>query len=186
MASYEEWNRAIAQHFTTGVPLGNAVYLSIDEDVVARIAATPGSLTVSPLDALADFKRAVRERVVLEGHRVGLSSIYGRSQDGVPNGVAFLAIMVLAAGQMAEEEREESGRIDEKDYFRRLRTLLDLEDVTGRPDGMKSGADAEEPLWLVWNRWLEAAGFVSTARRRKEPIRYIDYSHLADVAAEGR
>lgn len=175
MANYDAWNRAISQHFTAGVPLGNAIYLSVDEDVIAQIAATPDALPVQPVDALADYLAAVRGRVVLEGRRMGLRTIASRDPDNVPSCVAFLALMVMAAGDMAGEVQEDRGHIDEKDYFRRLRKLLGLEAIGGRPEGMKSGAEAEEPLWLLWNRWLGSVGFVSTARRRAETTRYIDY-----------
>ena len=174
MASYDSWNRAIIQHFTAGIPLGNAVYLSVDEDVIAQIASTQNALLVAPADALLDFRRAVRDRVVLEGRRVALTTIERRTRVDEPGGVAFLALMVLAASDMAEEEREDSGRIDEKDYFRRLRQRLGLEAIPGRPDGLKTGA--EEPLWVDWNRWLEASGFVSTARPGDTSNRkYINY-----------
>ena len=174
MASYDSWNRAIIQHFTAGIPLGNAVYLSVDEDVIAQVASTQDALLVAPADALLDFRRAVRDRVVLEGRRVALSTIDRRTRADEPGGVAFLALMVLAASQMAEEDRGDSSRIDEKDYFRRLRIQLDLEAVRGRPEGLPPGD--EEPLWMVWNRWLEASGFVSTARPSDASNRkYINY-----------
>ena len=36
MATYDEWNKAIAEYFVSGLPSGATVYLSVDE------AATDG------------------------------------------------------------------------------------------------------------------------------------------------
>jgi hypothetical protein len=37
MPNYREWNRALVSYFTSGVPRGTKVYLSIDDDLLERI-----------------------------------------------------------------------------------------------------------------------------------------------------
>lgn len=174
MAAYEVWNRAIIQHFKTGIPLGNSVYLSVDEDVIAQIAANQDDLAFSPGEAVDDFRRAVRDRVVLQGRRVGLGSVAAIGTDGTPGGVAFLAMLVMSASRMANEGQSDEDHIDEMDFFRRLRELLGLDADPGRPTGL--GVGDEEPLWLRWNAWLGAMGFVSTARRGRRNRTYVNYA----------
>lgn len=174
MATYDAWNRAIIEHVTIGIPDGSMVYLSIDEEVIAQIGRESPFATSVSGDPFDDFSRAVRHRVVLEGKRVAIDSLARSTSDGRPGGVAFLALMVVAASHMADDEMEDTGKIDEKDYFRRLRLLLGLPPIVGRPEGMKAGS--EEPLWRAWNAWLQSAAFVPTARRGEDQNkRFIAY-----------
>lgn len=174
MASYETWNRAIIDHFTVGISLGSMVYLSIDEEIIAQIGQRIGLRDEGRADPLADFRRAVRERVVLESRRVRVRSLTGYTDAGFPQGVAFLATLVLSASKMANEDLADDARIDELDFFQRLRGLLDLERIRGRPEGFATGD--EEPLWRDWNAWLQAQGFISTARRGKRNRTYVQYA----------
>ena len=173
MVSYEVWNQAIIEHVTVGAALGSMVYLAIDEDVIGEIGRGLTGRTDQQDDHFADFKRAVRDRVVMQGKRLALGDVLQPSRTELPNGVGFLSLMVLAATNMADEELDGKARIDEKDYFRRLRALLGLEQVVGRPVGLRPGD--EEPLWVQWNKWLQAAGFVTTARHGEGPRRFINY-----------
>lgn len=168
MVSYIEWNQAIVSYFISGVPRGTKIYLSVDDDVLERIGRelvsdpTKGSWS-------ADFRAAVREKVILEG-QANLGNLQGRDSDGLPQGVAFLGATVLAAYQMADEEK-----ISELNHFRRLREVLGLSG-SGRPPGMEFGYAAEEPLWKSWNRWLMEQGFQPSAQRGPGgPTTYVYY-----------
>lgn len=168
MPNYREWNQALVSYFTSGVPRGTKVYLSIDDDLLERIgqdlAQAPKTDSWS-----ADFHAAVREKVVFEG-QITLNNLQGRDADGFPRSVAFLGATVLAAYQMAETDK-----ISELNYFKRLREVLGLSGV-GRPPGMKSGEAAEEPLWKDWNRWLMEQGFLPSAKRGRGGSKtYINY-----------
>ena len=167
MASYREWNRALVSYFTSGVPRGIKVYLSVDDDILERIGQgfnhTPKTGSWS-----GDFRVAVREEVIIE-RQVDLGNLQGRTPDGLPQGVAFLGATVLAAYQMAEEEQ-----IDQNNYFRRLREVLGFStSESGRPSGMERGS--EESLWLEWKRWLMEKGFLSSAQRGDGSTTYISY-----------
>ncbi|MDL5053457.1 hypothetical protein QQ056_07865 [Oscillatoria laete-virens NRMC-F 0139] len=168
MASYREWNQVLASYFTSGVPRGTKVYLSIDDDLLERIGQ---NLPQPPrADSWSeDFQAAVREEVVFDG-QITLSNLQERDADSFPRSVAFLCATVLAAYQMAETEE-----ISERNYFKRLQEVLGLSGV-GRPPGMKSGDVAEEPLWKEWNRWLMEQGFMPSAKRGRGGSKiYINY-----------
>ncbi|MEH1846590.1 MAG: hypothetical protein V7L25_16745 [Nostoc sp.] len=99
-----------------------------------------------------------------------MQHLKGRDSQGLPKGVAFLCATILAASQMAQEEK-----ISETNYFKRLREILALPGFS-RPPGMKSGNEAEEPLWREWNRWLMEHGFLPSAQRgRGGSTTYINY-----------
>ena len=169
MVSYREWNRALVSYFTTGITRGTKVYLSVDDDILERIGQgfnhTPKTGSWS-----GDFRVAVREEVIVE-RQVKLANLQGRTPDGLPQGVAFLGATVLAAYQMAEEEQ-----IDQKNYFHRLREVLDIStSESGRPPGMERGYEAEEPLWLEWKRWVMEKGFLSSVQRGDGSTIYIYY-----------
>lgn len=168
MASYRDWNQALVFYFTSGVPRGTKVYLSVDDDVLERIGR---GFNREPTAAnwSDDFRTAVRKQVI-DDEQVNLAYLQGRDSGGLPQGVAFLGATVLAAYQMADEEK-----ISELNYFRRLREVLGLSG-SGRPAGMKSGNTAEEPLWKNWHLWLMQQGFLPSARRgRGGSTTYINY-----------
>jgi hypothetical protein len=93
--NYARWNQAIVQWATLGVPHGTPVYLSVDEEVLA-------SLGLGPVE---DFCQAVRAQVV-DGQRVQLSTLQNQSLPE-PAGVAFLALMVLAANDMMRDDKRD-------------------------------------------------------------------------------
>lgn len=168
MVSYTDWNKALVSYFITGVPRGTKIYLSVDDDVLERIGR---ELAPAPTDGSwsADFRAVVRGEAILEG-QVNLDNLQGRDSDGLPQGVAFLGTTVLAAYQMADEER-----VSELNHFRRLREVLGLFGA-GRPPGMEFGYAAEEPLWKDWNCWLMEQGFQPSAQQgRGGPTIYINY-----------
>ena len=167
MASYSEWNDAIADFFTRRTLRGDMFHLSVDEDALSEIAESP-SLSIRP-NAVVDFERAVRLRGVRQGS-VRLPNARRSGKTKAPGCVAFLAAMSLAAHRMAPDDD-----IGENNYFRRLREILDLTDGSGRPEGMlKPGS--EEPLWTALNKWVLEKGWRPSAERGDGvPMRYINY-----------
>lgn len=163
MASYDDWNSAIARAFTEGVASGTPVYLAIDESTLEAIGGSAGWTSVPGRTWTADFLAALTE---IARDEVNLPALKRRtSLDNPPRGVAFLAAMVLAASRMAEDEEHSDNA-----YFTRLCEVLELPPVGGglhgsqRPLGLE-GAGAEEPLWLAWNAWLLRRGLLPTASR---------------------
>lgn len=174
MPTYEQWNTAIVDAFTRGVPSGAPVYLAVDDEALEEVGAAsfPG---VEPQAAwVEDFRQALRAKLI-GAARVQLGRIDGqRSADGPPDCVAFLGAMVLAACRMQQQ-----ANISELSYFQHLREFLGVDEDPGpppssRPAGMPSGR--EEPLWEAWNGWLSRRGFLPTASRGPEGgHKYINY-----------
>ncbi|MEH1951184.1 MAG: hypothetical protein V7K77_30170 [Nostoc sp.] len=167
MANYTDWNQALIDYFIKGTPHGTKIYLSVDEDVIERIGYYFGQSSTSGT-WVDDFCTAVRRKVIFEG-QVNLQHLKGRDSQGLPKGVAFLCATILAASQMAQEEK-----ISETNYFKRLREILSLSGFA-RPSGMKFGNEAEEPLWREWNRWLMEHRFLPSAQRGSGSATYINY-----------
>ncbi|MCT7963465.1 hypothetical protein NG791_22575 [Laspinema sp. D1] len=168
MANYQQWNQAIASYFTSGIPRGTRVYLSVDDDILDRIGGE-FDLELNADTWGDDFRAAVTKKVIVDD-RLDLQRLQSISSKRPPPGIAFLGLCVLAASEMAEEDE-----ISDRDYFRQLRKVLGLSDY-GRPPGMEFGDKAEEPLWKDWNRWLSRQRFESTAHRGpRGPRTYINY-----------
>ncbi|MEH1817412.1 MAG: hypothetical protein V7K26_34285 [Nostoc sp.] len=167
MANYTDWNQALIDYFIKGTPHGTKIYLSVDEDVIERIGYHFGQLSTSGT-WVDDFCTAVKRKVIFEG-QVNLQHLKGRDSQGLPKGVAFLCATILAASQMAEEEKT-----SETNYFKRLREILALPGFA-RPLGMKFGNEAEEPLWREWNGWLMEDRFLPSAQRGGGAATYINY-----------
>ena len=99
MASYLEWNEAIAEYFAYGLTPGDTYYLSVDVDALIEIGTYhlgEDRLT----DAVQNFEMAVQEECVTDG-RVTLPETTPQRPYGTPACVAFLGAMVLAAHRMA-------------------------------------------------------------------------------------
>ncbi|MHC5771238.1 MAG: hypothetical protein ACYTXI_37885 [Nostoc sp.] len=168
MANYTDWNQALISYFISGTPHGTKIYLSVDEDVIGRIGYNFEKLPTN-VTWVNDLCTAVKRKVIFEGE-VNLQHLKGRDSQGLPKGVAFLSATILAASQMAQEEK-----ISETNYFKRLREILALPG-SSRPPGMKLGYEAEEPLWQEWNRWLMEHRFLPSAQRgRGGATTYINY-----------
>ncbi|NTU58876.1 MAG: hypothetical protein HGB00_08195 [Chlorobiaceae bacterium] len=173
MPSYEEWNEAIIRFHTRNVPKGSPVYLTVNDEAVRQVGRSVLGLAEWDV-AYEDFIIAVRGKCTngREEHlEVCLDGLGGINEEsGLPNGIAFLAITVLAAHKMANAEG-----IDHTNYFRRLRQVLGFSaGGVGRPPGLDVGQ--EEPLWRSWGMWLDSNGWAATAERGPEgPMRYINY-----------
>lgn len=173
-ATYEEWNKALVDYFTAGVSKGSEIYLSVDIDELEAIASGFLKTKLGRRKPENDFADAIKQRCVdsVRG-RVKLAPLRTKDESGIPQGVAFLATMVLSANRMREDVDEET-LIGETNYFIRLREILGLEG-SGRPEGMPTGMQGEERLWMLWNDWLVEKGWQPTAHGGEGARRYINY-----------
>lgn len=173
MATYDEWNKAIAEYFSNGLPIGTPVYLSVDEEAIEDIG-TQFNLNKSDEASWGeDFINAVHIQSV-KSDRIYLNLISHSHQAKLPAYIAFLAAMVLAAYQMVNEESEDE-IISEINYFKRLRQVLGLpEDEDGRPLGL-TPPGVEELLWKQWNQWLLQKGLHPSAGRGSGSHKFINY-----------
>ena len=174
MATYDEWNNAIAEYFVSGLPSGATVYLSVDEEALMDIGVRFEQSDSDSVNWVEDFTKAVQSKCVI-GDKVFLPQDFGYQSDQIPRCVAFLAAMVLAAHYMIGEEIEDE-TILQTNFFTRLRQVLGLSDEQGgRPDGLQQ-TGIEENLWQIWNRWLIDNGWLHSAEHGKTTYsRYINY-----------
>ena len=168
MASYDDWNQALASSFLKGVPRGTKIYLSVDDELI-RETGQNFLLSLVAENWTQDFQLALRQQVVI-GDCIDLDSLRGRTSEGIPKCVAFLGATVLAAYHMGEK------KVSDKNYFTQLRRVLGFPtNVSGRPNGMNEGYAAEEPLWKMWNLWLQEYGYLASAQPGEGPKTYINY-----------
>lgn len=156
MATYSRWNEAVHAYFLGANARGASAFLGVDDDALALMAR---SLSPAPSDAVEDFCRAVREQCVTGG-RVWLYKVPWCGSQWMAGG-AFLALLVLAATRMTEDESASATA-----YFARLRQLLGFAPAAPGEETRPPGLDAgdEVPLWNEWNRWVQQRGFVPSAR----------------------
>ena len=184
MATYDEWNKAIAEYFVSGLPSGATVYLSVDEEALMEIGVRFEQSGADYVNWVEDFTEAVRSKCVT-GDKIHFpwSSSYQSNQP--PRCTALLAAMILAAHYMIEEDTEDAS-IAQINYFTRLRQVLGLSDEeTGRPEGLLP-AGVEENLWQEWSRWLIGNGWLPSAERGQTNYdRYINYPLSQSLLREG-
>lgn len=169
MASYLEWNEAIAEYFGYGLTPGDSYYLSVDEDALIEIGTYHLGESSLP-NAVRDFEMAVQEECVAYG-RVTLPATTPQHPHGAPRCLAFLGAMVLAAHRMAPEDD-----IAEINYFTRLREILGLTGERGRPLGLSAPGAPEESLWIAFNTWILHSGWQPSADRGPEgPLKFTNY-----------
>ena len=172
MPEYRQWNKAIAEYFSAGLPAGASFYLSVDDDTLTDIGEKHFGVKPNS-DYVSDFQKAVQEFCVrgIE-KRVSFVSISDEPKGGrTPNCIAFLGAMVLAAHWM-----DSNDSAAENNYFTRLREVLGMSmDSTGRPSGLTPPAP-EERLWIIFNNWIRVNGWLPSAERAQDmPRRYINY-----------
>ena len=148
--NYEQWNRAIISYFFEQREPGEIAFLQTNTETLPEIANVPD---FNVHVAAKSLTTAVREKVVQAGHRVNLWSIdpknfWINSPDKEPLQVAFLALTVLAASNMAN-----SDGVYHTNYYVRLNELLFDEPIQGCPRGMKYVVF--ERLWTHLQNWAE-------------------------------
>lgn len=174
MANYNEWNDALVEYFTGGAPVGSTIYLNVSEATLELIGAQ--FWDNRPTHGWKqDFLEAVRTALVEDGC-VFLDRVKGKNQHGVPNGVAFLGVLVFTANQMDNDLEE---NIHQKDFFTRFNEILTTQPANSqvkRPKYMTFGAEGEEPLWKMWEQYLRRLGYLPTASGGEGSWKYIGYS----------
>jgi hypothetical protein len=167
--TYNEWNALLCDHFVRNAAVDSPVYLTVDEDLLRALAASNG-VDGTGGAAVRDFTSAVRTQVRsgrASGDDMSLTSLEGQDASGRPKGVAFLALCVLAAHKMGDQDHNDNA------YFSHLCALLNMKG-NPRPSGMPTGA--EEPLWRHWARFLAQKNLLSTAKEGPiGPTRYLNY-----------
>lgn len=147
-ASYDRWNDAVADTMYPGVEDPTPVYLDLEDDLLATVAAHAG-WSGDPREGLC---AAVRDAVI-DGHKFTLTALNKRllewrrsSRTEPPPILAFLALTVQAAEDMGQDDR-----LSTTAYYPRLANLL------GVP-----GADVRtvythyaEYFWRWLNQWLD-------------------------------
>lgn len=174
MNNYQQWNNAIAEYFLQGLPTGSTIYLSLDPVALLEIA---NRLTINSSGEepwMNDFLTALRDECI-KGERVQLPT-EGLNDSGIPCGVAFIGAMVLAAYLMMDEQTEEGMLVSETNYFKRLRTILNLDpEERGRPAGLNPPG-IEGRLWQQWNEYLLGNGYLPSAEAGQGIAnKYINY-----------
>lgn len=169
MKTYDEWNSVIIDYVTSSVPLGKPVFLTIDDDALIDIGYN--YLMLERDQSVEDFERAIRFVSTIkqsDSRKYMLHGLDDEQDNELPNCVAFLASMVVAAHRMRGDEG-----VDESNYFTRFNELLGLDEY-GRPEGMHPGD--EEHYWRIWNEWLVENNYETTAERGPEgSSKYITY-----------
>ncbi|HMP01733.1 MAG TPA: hypothetical protein PKC45_04445 [Gemmatales bacterium] len=164
---YDRWCQAILAWSTANYAEGDAVYLSVDEQTLHSIRRKHlGGTGGTVAESVAEFQRAVVGQVVNAAERrVDISRAGGNYQGGAPRCLGFLAGLVFAAHQMADDQDADDGT-----YFIRLCQFFGLPAPSKgyRPAGLElrgSQPAPEEALWQQWNHWLVRRGFQATACR---------------------
>jgi hypothetical protein len=164
----DDWNSLLCDHFVQSAVPHSTVYLTVDKELVRALGAAHGVHGEGAAER--DLATAVRSEV-RRGRQPGddmtLSGLRGQDTAGRPRGVAFLALCVLAAHSMGDNDYSENA------YFGHLCGLLEFPG-NSRPSGMHIGS--EEPLWQEWGRYLARHHLLSSARPGPiGPTRYINY-----------
>src|SRR5687767_12691416 len=166
MASYQDWNSAIYQHITTGLPTGARIFLSIDDE--ALVSAGRLLDPVLPRsERVKDFLQAVRKQFVF-GNRIRNIFPTDDKANTVPGYISFLAVTVLAANRMAESEE-----VSQTNYFIRLKEVLEIHSDSHRPPGFEPGA--EELIWKHLASWLISKGYLHSAQPGEGARKYVNY-----------
>jgi len=172
--SYADWNSALIEFFTYGAPSGSTIYLDVNNRNLEQIGRQfwPEIVVGSwPERYLSD----VRSHIDVDKSET-LKSLHRRDWRNRPLGVAFLGALVLVATRMDHDAEQQ---ISDRDYFTRLNDALGTSPSNSqnrRPRFMASGADAEEPLWMDWAKYLRGRGYLPTATVGTGAWKYISYA----------
>lgn len=148
---YERWNAAIADVVFSPDNAGVPVYLDLEDDVLAAVAAAAG---VGSGDAEQQLVAAVAATIDRRGsgsifwaHRRALETWTRSRSDGPPPHVAMLAVLSLAAERMSSSDGRAAN-----DYYGRLAPMLGMEN---RRDELATAyRRVAEHWWSSLNRWL--------------------------------
>lgn len=164
MATYDEWNTGIIDYVLQGQPKGSYIFLSIDDSALDVIGKPFRNIIYD--SSSDDFIHAVRENC-LRNDKLYIKHLE-EFKNEQPQGIAFLALMVLAAYRMGDDELTDTST-DPKAFFPHFNRLIGL-DAEGR------NFEGDEALWKQWNSWLNKHGFLPTAEPGRGSQKYINYA----------
>jgi len=164
--SYAAWNQAFGSVLFTSANSGRPVYLDMDDDVLAQVAA---KADVDPRDAAEQLTLAVRSTLslasatgpVFEQHLRNLrrwrrETLRDARDDGrvpqAPPVLALLAVLTLAAEEM-QHDQDHAGSA----YYPRLFHVLHVDGERQRSRLINAYRNDAEELWGGLNEWLSAA-----------------------------
>ncbi|MDC0359168.1 hypothetical protein OAM92_00390 [Acidimicrobiales bacterium] len=158
---YKRWNIAIADVVYPVSEAGIPVYLDLEDDVLAAIAAIaepnvsePGEALVEAVKATLTFGRGPGK--VLRQHLINLDSWWSDADTAEPPPtLALVAVFSLAAENMHDGEGKAANN-----YYDRLRQLLkisrdDLDTLQKAYRFQYDGMAVSTYLWTSLNDWLE-------------------------------
>jgi len=163
---YNAWNQALSSVLFTSANQGRPIYLDMDDDVLARVAAEAG---VEAANAAAELADAVRATLTLdsasgrvfEEHLRNLRlwrrvTLKKSCDDGTiaptPPVLGVLAVLTLAA-----EEMQHDGDFGGNAYYPRLFRVLHIDDDKQQSQIKATYRRHAEELWGGLNEWLSAA-----------------------------
>ena len=175
--SYESWNSLIFGYFFGESQSQRNVSFSVENDVLAAVSGLPQD------EAEESFRKAV---LSLVSNSWSMRNVSGKvkswekvpkEERGIYPAVAFLAITVLAASKMGEDELVDSGLSSANFYVPLRRTLNPIDDTKGAPNGYREHI---EYLWNQFAKWMneDLAGTLGYFRLTQPPPerRYVELS----------
>jgi len=175
--TYESWNALICSYFFNESQSQRNVSFSVENEVLAAVSG------LSLDEAEESFRKAVLS-LVSSGWSMRNVSDKVKSWKRVPleergiyPAVGFLALTVLAASKMGEEELIDSGLSSANFYVPLRKTLNPNDDAKGAPNGYR---DHIEYLWIEFAKWLneDLVGRLGFIRLTQPPPerRYVELS----------
>ena len=175
--SYESWNSLIFGYFFGESQSQRNVSFSVENDVLAAVSGLPQD------EAEESFRKAVLSLVsnswsmrIVSGKVKSWEKV-PKEERGIYPAVAFLAITVLAASKMGEDELVDSGLSSANFYVPLRRTLNPIDDTKGAPNGYREHI---EYLWNQFAKWMneDLAGTLGYIRLTQPPPerRYVELS----------
>lgn len=175
--TYESWNALIFSFFFGESQSQRNVSFSVEDEVLAAVSGLP-------LDEAEESFRKAALSLVSSGwsmrnvsDKVKSWKRFTLEERGVYPAVGFLALTVLAASKMGEEELIDSGLSSANFYVPLRKTLNPNDDAKGAPNGYR---DHIEYLWIEFAKWLndDLAGSLGFIRLTQPPPerRYVELS----------
>lgn len=151
-SEYDRWNDAIAEVIFARSEEVRPVYLDLEDDLVAELAAMLDIASAAAVDALCDLVGATLDRSdgparVFARHDARLRTWIRGGRATAPPILGVLACFSLAAEQMAGRDGMAANN-----YFGRLRQVLRWR--TGDPPLDIAYRRVAERYWSELNRWL--------------------------------
>jgi hypothetical protein len=174
---YASWNRAVGEVFFNGRFAHRPVYLDLEPETLAEVAASTGDDAEGALSRLTAAVKetlylSTHERPLFDRHSRALRVWIGDGRKGTPPFLALLAFLSSIAEEMRSDEKFAANN-----YYGRLCQRLELEPEGADRDRVARWFRAETPaFWRELNAWLEA-----NEGRRGTPTAFALDPHLKYV-----